>query len=112
MPENTPIREPRLHLQERDLIAQGVDVRMFGFVENVRPPFHAARFEVLPGCRTPLDQHSVQECWIILKGSGLLEHEGRQYPVMESDIFYFASFERHTLINDRDRAITVLSIYW
>lgn len=104
---------PRVIMDAKETIAPGVDVGMLNFsVNNAKPPFHAACFEVLPGCKTPLDQHSVEECWVILEGSGLLVHEGVTYVASKSATYYFASLEQHLLINNHDEILQVLSIYW
>jgi mannose-6-phosphate isomerase-like protein (cupin superfamily) len=105
--------QPKLNLSMVELIAPGVIVHPVDFSgRNVNPPFKATCFEVMPGCSTPPDQHEVQECWIIMKGSGILEFAAKQHVIREKDVLYFASRELHQIFNDGSETLIIFSIYW
>ena len=39
-------------------------------------PFKASIITVPPGITTPVDQHDVRECWVVISGQGELTSEG------------------------------------
>lgn len=104
---------PKLLFSDSENIADGVIVSPILFaLKKTNPPFKATYFEVLPGCETPLDQHQVEEFWIVLKGNGTLKYENESYPIFPQDIFYFAPFKKHQVYNDSDNTLIIFSLYW
>lgn len=104
---------PKLFFSEEEKIANGVIVQPLNFTLNkAHPPFKAAYFQVFPGCITPLDQHEVEETWIVLKGNGLLTFEENSYLITENDMLYFPSFKKHQVCNTSNEVLLICSLYW
>jgi mannose-6-phosphate isomerase-like protein (cupin superfamily) len=104
---------PKLPFADPEYIADGVAVHPIDFSSSIiPPPFKASYFQVLPGCCTPLDEHKVEESWIVLKGSGTLIFEDEAYRIHEHDIFFFPPFHKHQVRNDSNEALMICSIYW
>ncbi|MEM0998142.1 MAG: cupin domain-containing protein [Bacteroidota bacterium] len=82
--------------------------------QDDRPvPVKMSRWTVVPGGRSPVDQHSVRECWMIASGTGTLRYRDREdVPVRAGDVLYFDSQQSHELINDSTEPISVFSIWW
>lgn len=105
---------PRLTLTEPELLDTGVMLRKIKLIthQNTSPPFQATVFEVAPACCSPVDQHAVKECWIILKGHGELHYANKKYRASSQDIFYFEPHHTHQIYNDSDELLVICSIYW
>ena len=104
---------PKLSFLPAENIAAGVMVNPLNFIkENAHPPFKLTYFEVEAGYSTPLDCHQVEECWLILKGHGLLEYEDQCYRIKEQDILYFSSLKKHRVHNHTNASLLICSIYW
>lgn len=107
------VKTPNLTFTAPEQIAPGVIVNPVDFTaKNTQPPFTMMCFHVLPGCSSPVDQHQVQECWIIINGSGVLEFASQKIPVTKNDILHFASFEKHQIHNTSNETLIICSIYW
>lgn len=113
--QNTTINSsPKLALTEPELLDVGVmlqTIQLKSHQEKV-PPFKATIFEVAPGCSSPVDQHRVEECWIILKGCGVLDYNNEQYFAKSQEVFYFEPYHSHQIINNSDESLLICSIYW
>lgn len=105
---------PRLILNEPESLDIGVMLRKINLMpyQNKLPPFQATVFEVAPGHCSPVDQHAVKECWIILKGYGELHYSEKIYKASSQDIFYFEPHHKHQIFNDGDELLVICSIYW
>ncbi len=75
-------------------------------------PFKSTYFEILPGFTTPVDRHQVQECWIVLRGTGILNRDGMEMPIAMQDVLHFNSFEGHSVTNNSQEPLLICSIYW
>ncbi|MBX9722839.1 MAG: cupin domain-containing protein [Candidatus Obscuribacterales bacterium] len=108
-----PAISPKLGFHDPEFYGAGISVKEIDFeAKGSTPPFKSTYFEVLPGFTTPVDQHKVEECWIVLKGSGILVCDGQEIPLAEQDIVHFASFEGHSVQNNSDQPLLLCSIYW
>lgn len=104
---------PTLHFATSEYVANGVTVNPIDFAKiKKHPPFNFTYFEVQPGCMTPLDKHRVEECWVIMQGSGLLHYENQSHAVKTRDVLHFASNKKHQIHNDAQEPLIILSIYW
>ncbi len=105
---------PRLKLTDPELLDIGVILRRIQLIpfKDTLPPFQATVFEVAPGCCSPVDQHAVKECWIILKGHGELDYSDAKYQASSQDIFYFEPHHAHQIFNNNDELLVICSIYW
>lgn len=100
-------------LDTEEQVCAGVSLRQINFAgKNITPPFAAACVQVLPGCATPVDQHAVEEIWLIAQGGGQLEYAGGISRVRKGDILCFASGRAHQLRNDQHETLILYSIYW
>ena len=112
---NTIINQsPRLNLSDPEQLDIGMRLRTINFKhhQQATPPFQATIFEVAPGHSSPLDQHAVKECWLILKGHGELQYNGKNYKTAAQDIFYFEPHHTHQITNESDELLIICSIYW
>ncbi|MDF2867464.1 MAG: hypothetical protein K0S11_934 [Gammaproteobacteria bacterium] len=108
---NTPVLNPHLALLPAEWIAEQVPVYPVNF-EARQKPFEMTYFEVGPGCESPLDQHAVAECWIILRGHGLLTYAGQSQEVNPEAILYFEPHQPHQIKNLAATPMLICSIYW
>ena len=91
----------------------GYSVKFIDFKsKGAEPPFKSTYFEVLPGCATPIDQHKVEECWIVLKGEGVLKYDDEEVKLTEQDVVHFAPHRKHQVRNDSSGPLLICSIYW
>lgn len=81
-------------------------------MDKSRIPFKMEFFEVAPGSETHVDQHKVEEVWMIKTGTGELIYDGKTMPVAEEEIFYFESMKTHQVKNTGNKTLRILSIYW
>lgn len=109
-----PASTARLSFMDPEHYGSGISVKMIDFdaKEGANPPFKSTYFEVLPGYTTPVDRHKVEECWIVLSGSGILETEGEQLQLKAHDIVHFASQKGHSIWNNSSVPLLLCSIYW
>ena len=84
-----------------------VDLRSAG-----KPPFRVARFTVEPGFCSPVDSHAVHEIWLVLTGTGLLEHVGATVRIGPGQALYLAPPLTHQVRNDGDEDLVIHSIWW
>lgn len=75
-------------------------------------PFKMDFFDVAPGTETHVDQHKVEEVWVIKTGTGELIYDGKTMPVAEDNIFYFESMKTHQVKNTGKEVMRILSIFW
>lgn len=104
----------RLGFLPTEHYGSGISVKMIDFEskQGANPPFKSTYFEVLPGYTTPVDTHKVEECWIVLSGSGVLECDGERLLLKKHDIVHFASFKGHSVWNNSSEPLLLCSIYW
>ncbi len=104
---------PKLSFLEPEYYGSGISVKTINFeAKGTTPPFKSTYFEVLAGYTTPVDQHKVEECWIVLKGSGVLLCDGQELHLAEQDIVHFSSFKGHSVQNNSNEPLLLCSIYW
>ena len=104
---------PLLSFLPPEYYGSGISVSMIDFERNgTSPPFKSTFFEVLPGFTTPVDQHEVQECWMVLKGKGVLTFEDSEILIKEHDIVHFPSGKKHSVQNNNSEPLLLCSIYW
>jgi mannose-6-phosphate isomerase-like protein (cupin superfamily) len=107
------MHNPLLQLSMPEQIAAGISMQTVEFNEcPINLPFTATCFQVLPGYTTPLDQHEVAECWLIMQGSGVLEYAGKKFNVAKQDMLYFTPHQSHQITNDSNETLVIYSIYW
>jgi mannose-6-phosphate isomerase-like protein (cupin superfamily) len=102
-----------LSFLEPDHYGSGISVKTIDFEgKGASVPFKSTYFEVLPGYTTPVDQHQVQECWLVLQGSGVLTYEDTELPLKLHDIVHFPSLKKHSIYNNSSEPLLLCSIYW
>ena len=69
-------------------------------------------YVVPPGKRAfPYHAHSlIEEMFVILEGSGMLRHEGREYPLRAGDVIAAPLGQAHQIVNKSDRDLRYLAI--
>ena len=95
--------EPGLGWEELDARA----VRTAG-----QPPFRVARFTVEPEFSSPVDSHAVHEIWLVVAGTGLLDHAGTTARVSAGQALYLEPPLTHQVRNDGDQDLVIHSIWW
>jgi mannose-6-phosphate isomerase-like protein (cupin superfamily) len=106
-------KSPFLALGEDVPIAKGVCVFPIEISNGATErPFKTTVFRVAAGSSTPMDEHRVEEMWIVLKGTGLLEYESEKMRICELDRLFFPSLRTHRVTNDSAQVLQILSIYW
>jgi mannose-6-phosphate isomerase-like protein (cupin superfamily) len=105
--------KPKLVFPDLEFLMPGISMRTIGFNEfNLSPPFTLIYFEIQPQHATPLDQHEEKECWIVLKGGGILHYEMDHTRICAQDMLFFAPFKKHQVVNDSNELLGIVSIYW
>ena len=105
------IANPRLSFDAPEFFGDGISVKQMR-LPNANTPFKATYFEILPGFETPVDRHKVEECWIVLQGSGILNCDGNKLAISVEDVLHFDSFNGHSVINNGSEPLLICSIYW
>lgn len=75
-------------------------------------PFKYSRFLVSPGSTSRLDQHEVQEVWVILSGKGNLLFDGGAFSVKPGDVVHFSSMRTHQVENEGTEDMEIFSFWW
>lgn len=75
-------------------------------------PFKASIITVPPGITTPVDQHDVRECWVVISGHGELTSEGVATPLEPGSVTYFASQRSHQVRNTGSDELKFFSAWW
>ncbi|HXU31537.1 MAG TPA: cupin domain-containing protein [Thermoanaerobaculia bacterium] len=93
---------PGMEVHEIDLAPGGASLA----------PFKASRFTVAPGQSSPVDSHAVHEIWFFTAGSGELTYDGEAHRLAAPEACYFAPHRTHTIRNDGEEEIAVISLWW
>lgn len=107
----TVITNPQISFAAPEFYGDGISVKQMQF-RTASVPFKSTYFEILPGFTTPVDRHQVQECWVVLQGAGVLNHNGNEMPLKKHDVMHFNSQEGHSVTNNSDEPMLICSIYW
>jgi mannose-6-phosphate isomerase-like protein (cupin superfamily) len=107
----TTTTSPKLSFAPPEYFGDGISVAEM-LLPNSDTPFKSTYFEILPGFTTPVDRHKVEECWIVLQGSGILDKDGVEVPIATHDVLHFNSFEGHSVTNNASQPLLICSIYW
>lgn len=94
-----------------EFFGDGISVKQM-LLPNSTTPFKSTYFEILPGFTTPVDRHKVEECWLVLQGSGILTCDAEQMSINEQDVVHFNSFKGHSVTNNSTKPLLICSIYW
>ncbi|MBX9770613.1 MAG: cupin domain-containing protein [Candidatus Obscuribacterales bacterium] len=102
---------PHLSFAAPEFYGDGISVKQMLLPESTTP-FKSTYFEILPGFTSPVDRHKVEECWLVLQGSGILDVDGEQVAISEHDVVHFDSFKGHSVTNNSTKSLLICSIYW
>ncbi|MEW6644990.1 MAG: cupin domain-containing protein [Pseudomonadota bacterium] len=75
-------------------------------------PFKASIISVPPGVSTPVDQHDVRECWVVIAGQGELTTDGIASRLEPGAVTYFASGCAHQVRNIGSDELKFFSAWW
>lgn len=109
MPTTTTTR--KLSFAPPEYYGDGISVAQM-LLPTEGTPFKSTYFEIQPGFTTPVDRHKVEECWVVLRGSGILDTDGVESPIAPLDVIHFNSFEGHSVTNNANEPLLICSIYW
>lgn len=114
MNSSLPSNNPLLAFNEVDLDLPGIRYGEFDLtaIEGESAPFKASLFSVAIGTKTPIDEHSVRECWHIIAGTGTLNYNGEEHIVSAPQLLFFESHHPHFIHNTGNEELKILSIWW
>jgi|tagenome__1003787_1003787.scaffolds.fasta_scaffold20983622_3 mannose-6-phosphate isomerase-like protein (cupin superfamily) len=89
-------------------------IRLFDSAAEItaRLPFQYSRFIVSAGSASRLDQHKVQEAWVVLSGKGSLLFDGNRFNLKAGDVVHFESMLTHQVENDGTEDMEIFSFWW
>ena len=91
----------------------GVDLRrLFPWAVTKTSQFGSAWAVVNPGEETEPQAHDEEETFIIVHGEGMMNLDGREFPVGKGDTVYIEPFSAHALRNESDSPLEVLCVWW
>ena len=114
MNSTLPLNNPVLPFNEEQLNIPGINYGEYdltGFADE-KAPFKAALINVAIGAKTPVDEHSVRECWQIIAGTGVLTYQGKEHIVSAPQMLFFESHHTHLIHNTGDEELKILSLWW
>ena len=108
------LTDPRLPLMEPEPKVAGVKVHQVDFASRGEGhvPFQGAHFTIEPGATSRLDVHEVRECWMMVRGKGLLTYDNRQFRVSSGDFCYFEPQKAHQVYNDGQEDLLIYTVWW
>jgi mannose-6-phosphate isomerase-like protein (cupin superfamily) len=86
--------------------------RLFPWTVTNSAPFGSAWIQVEPGNRTQPHCHDEQETFIFLKGNGVINIDGVDFPVRGGDVLYLEPFSVHTVRPVGDDPVEFLCVWW
>jgi len=69
-------------------------------------------FQVKPNSRTVPHSHLSSEMWIVLRGSGKVKVDNEELILIAGEPFFVESNILHSIINDTDKPLDILSLWW
>lgn len=76
-------------------------------------PFKGGKFIVQPMKTSNLDEHQVQECWMVAKGSGILSYENRKVEIFEGDFLFYTPLKKHQVFNSsKSEDLIIYTVWW
>ncbi len=102
---------PFLRTQESHISVAGTRVKRI-LLQPENNPFQASIFTVESGIQSKVDQHHDKEIWVILESSGILTYDHKNYDVEKDDLLYFEPCKKHTIYNNTDIPLKILSLWW
>lgn len=105
---------PKVEFASPNSSKKGVYLHMANFkIGNQHPPFEGGKFIVEPLKKSNLDQHKVQECWMVAKREGILFHENNKIKINEGDFLFYESFKTHQVSNtSKSENLIIYTVWW
>ena len=75
-------------------------------------PFKASIFTVEPGTSSPVDEHDVRECWVVIAGQGELTVADERLQLGPGSVTYFESRRPHQVRNIGEDTLKIFSTWW
>lgn len=75
-------------------------------------PFKASIFTVEPRTSSPIDEHDVRECWVVIAGQGELTVAGEMLQLAPGSVTYFESRRPHRVRNVGEDTLKIFSVWW
>ncbi|MGP3980919.1 cupin domain-containing protein [Streptomyces sp. KR80] len=94
--------------------SEGVTVEAANFPGSTisGAPFDATRIVVAPGAKSPVDQHAVTECWLVVTGSATMRRGDEEFELTAGDMVDIAPHVPHQVLNNSGEDFTFFSVYW
>jgi mannose-6-phosphate isomerase-like protein (cupin superfamily) len=75
-------------------------------------PFESSWALAKPRTRSKLHSHHEHEIFIAVRGSAVIECDGKQAPFRAGDIAFLPPGQEHRLLNDGDEEFVFYSVWW
>jgi mannose-6-phosphate isomerase-like protein (cupin superfamily) len=75
-------------------------------------PFKASIFTIAANAASPVDQHEVRECWVVIAGCGELTTADDTVQLEPGSVTYFESRRPHQVRNVGNGELKIFSTWW
>lgn len=86
--------------------------RLYPWDGVATPPWGGAILTVSPGERSTPHSHDEEETFIFLEGTGRMHVDDETRDVGPGDVVYLPRFSTHCVVNDSDRPVSFLCVWW
>ncbi len=90
--------------------AKGVAIRALISKDDGAPTFAMRMFEVQPGGHTPLHRHPHEHEVFVLQGTGVVVHEGKDYPLAPEVVVFVPGGDEHCFKNTGNSTLRFLCL--
>lgn len=102
-----------VHLEPDALLHEyGLDTQRLQPWAVCNAPFEGSWALARPRTRSTLHSHHEHEIFIAIRGSAVIECDGKQAPFRAGDIAFFQPGLQHRLLNDGDEEFMFYSVWW
>lgn len=102
-----------VHLEPGSLLHEyGLDTQRLQPWAVLNAPFESSWAVARPHTHSTLHSHHEHEIFIGVRGSAVIECDGKQTPFGAGDIAFFRPGLEHRLLNDGDEEVMFYSVWW
>lgn len=101
------------HLDRDSLVHEnGLDAQRLLPWATLNAPFEGSWCVIRPGTASTPHAHHEHEIFIAVRGSAVLESEGKRAPFVAGDIVHFRPHTAHRVVNDGAADFEMYSVWW
>lgn len=102
-----------VHLDWDNLLHEyGLDTQRLQPWAVLNAPFEGSWAVARPRSRSTLHSHHEHEIFIAVRGSAVIECDGKETPFAAGDVAFFKPGRQHRLLNDGDDEFVFYSVWW